>query len=154
MAVDFQGQWRGTVVGRTADFGEHVLVTGAASGNGAYNGVVGNSFEFTGGQVDLQWNDEAGSGCQPSALITSTGMSSPLVTMRFISADDNYPDQRDGDFDDLQVSFLPCGARGPGNIQAAQIIGGLPVSQNATPQLDFACGPLRYQDGQFVIEPI
>lgn len=105
MAVDFQGRWRGTVVGRNAGFGERVLVTGAASGNGAYSGIVGTSFEFNGGQVDLQWNDEAGSGWQPSALITSIGMSSPLVIMRFISADDNYPDQRDGDFDDLQVSF-------------------------------------------------
>jgi hypothetical protein len=105
MAVDFQGRWRASVVGRNAGFSQRVLVTGAASGNGAYDGVVGNSFEFTGGQVDLQWNDEAGSGWQPSAIITSIGMSSPLVVSRFLSADDNYPDRRDGDYDDLQVSF-------------------------------------------------
>jgi hypothetical protein len=36
--------------------------------------------------------------------------------------------------------------------EAAQIIGGLPVSQNSTPQIDVACGPLVYEDGQFDIE--
>ena len=38
--------------------------------------------------------------------------------------------------------------------QAAQIIGGLPVSQNTVPQLDVACGPLIIDDGQFEIDPI
>ena len=36
--------------------------------------------------------------------------------------------------------------------EAAQIIGGLPVSQNTRPQLDVACGPVVYEDGQFDIE--
>jgi hypothetical protein len=38
--------------------------------------------------------------------------------------------------------------------EAAQIIGGLPVSQNTTPQLDVACGPLVFEDGQFDVELI
>jgi hypothetical protein len=38
--------------------------------------------------------------------------------------------------------------------QAAQIIGGLPVSQNTAPQLDIACGPVVFEDGQFDIELI
>lgn len=38
--------------------------------------------------------------------------------------------------------------------QAAQIIGGLPVSQNTAPQLDIACGPAVFEDGQFDIELI
>jgi hypothetical protein len=38
--------------------------------------------------------------------------------------------------------------------QAAQIIGGLPVSQNTVPQLDVACGPFIIEDGQFDIEPM
>ncbi len=38
--------------------------------------------------------------------------------------------------------------------QAAQIIGGLPVSQNTTPQVDVACGPVVFEDGQFDIEPL
>jgi hypothetical protein len=122
MAVDFQGRWRASVVGRNAGFSQRVLVTGAASGNGAYDGVVGNSFEFTGGQVDLQWNDEAGSGWQPSAIITSIGMSSPLVVSRFLSADDNYPDRRDGDYDDL--SAAPAAGRcSPSDLRPLQRTG-------------------------------
>ena len=105
MASFFQGKWRGTVTGRNAGFSQRVLVSGAASGNGAYNGTVGNAFVFEDGQVELQWNDGAGSGWQPSAFISSIGMSSPLVVVRFMSADDNFPAQRDGDFDDLQVKF-------------------------------------------------
>jgi hypothetical protein len=36
--------------------------------------------------------------------------------------------------------------------EAAQIIGGLPVSNNTQPTLDVACGPLIIDDGQFEIE--
>ncbi len=101
----FQGKWRGAVTARDAAFGERVVVSGAKSGNGAYNGVVGNSFIFEDGLVELQWNNNAGSGWQPSAIISSVGMTSPLVVFRTISADDNFPDQRDGDFNDVVVSF-------------------------------------------------
>ena len=101
----FQGKWRGTVTAREAAFGERVVVSGAKSGNGAYNGVVGNTFVFEDGLVELQWNNNAGSGWQPSAIISSVGMTSPLVVFRTISADDNFPDQRDGDFNDVVVSF-------------------------------------------------
>src|SRR6476659_8797676 len=105
MAIFFQGKWRGRVTGRNAGFSQRVLVSGAASGNGAYNGVVGTSFVFEDGQVELQWNDDAGSGWQDSAIISSIGMTSQLVVARFLSADDNVPSQRDGDFDDLKVAF-------------------------------------------------
>jgi hypothetical protein len=80
-------------------------VSSATSGNDTYNGVVGTSFIFEDGQVELQWNDGAGSGWQPSAIITAVGMSSPLVVFKSISADDNFVGKRDGDYDDLQVSF-------------------------------------------------
>ena len=36
--------------------------------------------------------------------------------------------------------------------EMAQIIGGLPVSQNTTPQLDVACGPFVFEDGSFDVE--
>jgi hypothetical protein len=105
VSVLFSGSWRGTVTGREAGFSQRVLVSGATSGGGAYDGVVGNSFVFEDGQVELQWNDNQGSGWQPSAVISSIGMSSPLVVVRFLSADDNVPGRRDGDYDDLQVRF-------------------------------------------------
>lgn len=37
---------------------------------------------------------------------------------------------------------------------AAQIIGGLPVSENAKADLDIACGTLTWEDGEFDIELI
>lgn len=103
MQLPFSGKWRGTVTGRNAGFQQRVVVSGATSGNGTYNGVVGTSFVFEDGQVELQWNDGAGSGWQPSGIISSIGMTSPLVVVQFVSADDNFPAQRDGDYDDLQV---------------------------------------------------
>lgn len=105
MQVPFAGKWRGTVTGRNAGFSQRVVVSGATSGNGAYNGVVGNSFVFENGQAELQWNDGAGSGWQSSGIISSIGQTSPLVVVRFVSADDNFPASRDGDYDDLQVRF-------------------------------------------------
>ncbi|TLG71877.1 hypothetical protein [Methylocystis sp. B8] len=105
MSEFFQGNWRATVIGRNAGFSQRVNVIAATSGAGAYDGVVGNSFVFENGQVDLEWNNNAGSSWQPSAIISSIGMSSPLIVVRFMSADDNFPDQRDGDYDDLQVKF-------------------------------------------------
>jgi hypothetical protein len=62
MAEFFRGRWRGTVVGRNANFGERVLVSGGSSGNGSYNGVVGTTFVFADAHVELQWNNDAGSG--------------------------------------------------------------------------------------------
>lgn len=38
--------------------------------------------------------------------------------------------------------------------QAAQTIGGLPVSRNTRPQVDTACGPVVLEDGEFDIEPL
>lgn len=110
MRVAFEGAWRGTVTGRNAGFSQRVEVSGAAAGDGAYAGVVGNSFVFEDGFAELQWNDDAGSGWQESAVVSSVGMSSPLVTVRSLSADDNIPAERDGDFDDLQVRFEHIGA--------------------------------------------
>jgi hypothetical protein len=105
MQVPFQGKWRGRVTGRNAGFSQRAVVSGATTGNGAYNGVVGNTFVFEDGQVELQWNNDSGSGWQPSAIISAVGMTSPLVVFKSISADDNFPDRRDGDFDDLRVWF-------------------------------------------------
>lgn len=54
----------------------------------------------------------------------------------------------------LFVQTVNTATAGMKPTEAAQIIGGLPVSQNTTPQLDVACGPLVFEDGQFDIELI
>ena len=61
-------------------------------------------------------------------------------------------------YPDGPVEALPVcaddqlGDGGMKSTQAAQIIGGLPVSNNTRPTLDVACGPLIIDDGQFEIE--
>lgn len=47
------------------------------------------------------------------------------------------------------VNFATDGMKA---IEAAPIIGGLPVSQNSKPDVDIACGPFTFEDGQFDIE--
>jgi hypothetical protein len=54
----------------------------------------------------------------------------------------------------LYVQTVNTATAGMKPEQAAQIIGGLPASQNTTPQVDIACGPVVFEDGQFDIEPI
>lgn len=54
----------------------------------------------------------------------------------------------------LFVQTVNFATEGMKPTQAAQIIGGLPVSQNTKPNIDVACGPVVFEDGQFDIEPI
>ncbi len=54
----------------------------------------------------------------------------------------------------LYVQTVNCAPAGLKPIEAAKIIGGLPVSQNSKPELDVACGPFVFEDGQFDIELI
>ncbi|MEA3012857.1 MAG: hypothetical protein QOD42_1402 [Sphingomonadales bacterium] len=107
MAVQFKGRWRARVFKKNSGFAQRIRVTGAAAGNGVYPGVVGQSLEFDGADtaVSLQWNNGAGSGWRDSAVLESVGMSSSIVILHFLRADDNFPAERDGDFDDLAVSF-------------------------------------------------
>jgi hypothetical protein len=54
----------------------------------------------------------------------------------------------------LYVQTVNTATEGMKPTEAAQIIGGLPVSQNSRPQIDVACGPFVWEDGQFDIELI
>ncbi len=49
------------------------------------------------------------------------------------------------------VNYAPAGMK---PLDAATIIGGLPVSQNTRPEVGIACGPIVWEDGQFDIELI
>lgn len=105
--INFSGRWRARVVGKNAGFEQRVRIIGAASGSGVYPGVVGTTFEVEGPawHADLQWNNGAGSGWQSSAVVKTVAMTSPLVVVHILRGDDNFPAQRDGDFDDLEVWF-------------------------------------------------
>lgn len=105
MAVSFQGKRRIRVTQKNASFDQRFRITGATSGNGTYPGVVGAQAVVDGPNwsITLEWNNNAGSGWQESAVSVGVGSISPLVLISILGADDNFPDQRDGDFDDLIV---------------------------------------------------
>lgn len=102
----FKGRWRARVLEKNAGFAQRVVVSQAA-GAGTYAGTPGTVFEFDGdsAEVRLQWNNNAGSGWQDSATVRLFGSLSPLVLFNTLKADDNFPANRDGDFDDLVVRF-------------------------------------------------
>ena len=105
MAENFDGAWRLRVVAKNAGFDQRFRVSGSAGSDGSYPGVVGAAVDVRGDgwSVELEWNDGAGSGWQPSGVLRSEGNLSPLVRQVTLAGDDSPPGQRDGDFDDLVV---------------------------------------------------
>jgi len=105
MAEFFSGRWRLRVVSKNADFDQRLRIEGAVTGNGIFNGVPGVTAEASGPSwsLTLEWNNNAGSGWQESAVRPTPGFISSIVPTVELRADDNFPDQRDGDFDDLIV---------------------------------------------------
>ncbi|HEX3141431.1 MAG TPA: hypothetical protein VHQ87_15320 [Rhizobacter sp.] len=60
MAITMQGSWTLRVKGREAAFAQRFIVSGAASGNGSYDGIVGQSVFVTGAQWSLQVQHQPG----------------------------------------------------------------------------------------------
>lgn len=105
MAENFSGKWKFTVIEKVASFSQRIKISGATSGNGIYDGVVGNEFFIDGPNwtVTLEWNNNSGSGWRESRVIESIASQSPLVILRFLRADDNFSNLADYDYTDLVV---------------------------------------------------
>lgn len=108
MAEAFSGRWELRVTAKNAGFAHRLRVVGATSGSGTYAGSPGVTAVVDGPawSVFLEWNDEAGSGWQESAVARSAGAITPLIAVEELRADDNVPALRDHDFDDLVVSCV------------------------------------------------
>lgn len=106
MAEVFQGKWRVRVTEKNAGFAHRFRITGANIGNGTYSGIVGTEIIVEGDNwtITEEWNNGSGSGWQESAVLRSFGSISPLVLVNFLRADDNFPAERDNDFDDLIIT--------------------------------------------------
>ncbi len=106
MPETFQGKWRVRVTEKNAGFEQRFRITGANAGNGIYPGVVGVEAvaEGDGWTITMEWNNGSGSGWQESAVLRAVGSISPLVLINILRADDNFPVQRDNDFDDLVIT--------------------------------------------------
>jgi len=105
MSQAFAGAWKLTVLAKNAGFAHRLRVTGAAAGNGTYLSVPGTTATVRGPgwTLFLEWNDGEGSGWRESAVARSDGFSTPITRRVELRADDNFPAQRDNDFDDLIV---------------------------------------------------
>jgi hypothetical protein len=118
----FYGEWSVLVLSKEAWFDERFVIAGSDSSDGAYPGVAGSGpgpvsgAEWT---LTMQWNDNSGSGWQPSGLrrwVSYTVQDGLVVT---IGADDNYEHLRDGDFNDC---VLTCRSLDPAHTPLHPIV--------------------------------
>jgi hypothetical protein len=101
MAINMQGPWTVSVTTKNAAWPQRFIVSGAASGNGTYNGVVGTAVFITGAAWSIQLQHNPGDGFVSSA----EQIKFPTVSggqHRFeIQSNDSGGDQ---DFDDLVLT--------------------------------------------------
>jgi hypothetical protein len=99
MAINMQGNWTLRVKGRNAAFAQRFVVSGAITGNGTYDGVVGNAVFVTGAQwtVNVQ-HRPAGRAWQDSAQrLGLPGVMGGLLQFDIAANDGGLDD----DYDDL-----------------------------------------------------
>jgi hypothetical protein len=139
MAEIFGGSWRVRVTGTSAEFAQRFRIAGADSGNGIYPGTVGTEITVNGDQwtIQLEWNNNKGSGWRES-VVQRQSSQGPLVSAVVLKADDNFPDKRDNDFNDLVV--------------VCEDLGSHKVSMEAVADAfrDAVCGP-KHRDSPEVI---
>lgn len=103
MSETLHGNWLLQVVQKNAAFSQRFRIAGSDSSDGVYLGVVPTSVAVSGGSwtVSLEWNDNAGSGWQRSAVRKSVEYTVPDGLVFLLGADDNEEGWRDFDFDDM-----------------------------------------------------
>lgn len=108
MAITMQGNWTLRIKGRNAAFAQRFVVSGATTGNGTYDGVVGNAVFVTGAQwtVNVQ-HCPTGRAWQDSVQrIGLPGVMSGLLQFEIAANDGGLDD----DYDDLVLGCsLPAG---------------------------------------------
>jgi len=101
----FSGNWVIQVFSKDAAFSERFVIEGSLASDGAYAGETTTPPVSVSGPrwfLRFEWNDNAGSGWQPSD-VRRTGASFTLQEglVTFLGADDNFSQLRDHDFNDL-----------------------------------------------------
>ena len=101
----FSGNWTVAFFSKDAAFSERFVIEGSVASDGAYAGEPTTPPVSVSGPrwfLRFEWNDNAGSGWQPSDIrrtAASYTLQEGLVT--FLGADDNFEQFRDHDFNDL-----------------------------------------------------
>jgi hypothetical protein len=106
MAQTFFGQWSVEVLSLDAAFGERFLIAGSTDADGAYDGTPGVRIQVSGDAwtLDLQWNDNAGSGWQPSDVRRTAEYTISNGLVVTLGADDNFDAVRDHDYNDVVLA--------------------------------------------------
>jgi len=111
---EFFGPWTVEVAQKDAAFSERFVIEGSDASDGAYPGETGTPAVSVTGErwrIRLEWNDNAGSGWQPSAMRRlDVGYTIQQGLVVQVGADDNYEEFRDDDFNDV---VLECRSDDP-----------------------------------------
>src|SRR5882757_4002248 len=106
MSITMQGTWYVRVKTKSASFAQRFVISGAVTGNGVYNGVVGNTVHVTGNNwlVTVQ-NNPGGGFVSSKEKITPASLSGSLFQFDIQSDDGGGSD---ADFNDLVLTcFTP-----------------------------------------------
>jgi hypothetical protein len=101
----FSGQWIITVSSKDANASQRYVIQGSDASDGIYAGETTTPPVSVSGPrwfLRFEWNDNAGSGWQPSdvrRVAASYTLQEGLTTL--VGADDNFEQFRDHDFNDL-----------------------------------------------------
>lgn len=105
MTEIFSGDWTIEVFQKEAAFSERFVIEGSLASDGVYPGETTTppvSVSGTSWSIRFEWNDNAGSGWQPSDIRRTDAaytLQNGLVV--FLGADDNFEQLRDHDFNDV-----------------------------------------------------
>ncbi|GAA1980342.1 hypothetical protein [Microbacterium pumilum] len=102
----FYGPWDVRVLTKDAWFSQQIVITGSDASDGAYPGTPGGGPGPVSGArwtLHAEWNDNAGSGWQRSALRRSAAYTLADGLTVTIGIDDNQEALRDYDYDDVVI---------------------------------------------------
>ncbi|MET8030939.1 hypothetical protein [Streptomyces avermitilis] len=106
MTQTFHGAWFVQVVSRESAFDQRLVISGADSGDGLYEGTPGVTAQVSGDRwtLALEWNDNVASGWQPSGVRKSAAYTIQDGLVITLGADDNVEPVRDLDYNDVVVT--------------------------------------------------
>jgi hypothetical protein len=102
----FYGAWQVEVTGRDALYSQRFTIAGSDGSDGTYDGVVGTDVGAVTGvrwSIEMEWNDDAGSGWQPSGVRRFPTYTLTDGFVIHLGADDNFEQLRDHDYDDMVI---------------------------------------------------
>jgi hypothetical protein len=110
MAITFFGPWSLRVLSKDAAFEERVTIRGSQNSDGSFPGIPGTTIAAIQGAewtVEMEWSSDGGVTWNPSAIRRTDEVTQADGLVVTLGADDNVPERRDSDFNDLVV-FLKC----------------------------------------------